>query len=337
MVSVKDVAAEAGVSVGTVSNVLNHPHKVAPATVERVTSIIERLGFVRNDAARQLRVGRSRTIGLVVLDTRNPFFNDLAHGAQNRALEAGFTVLLGGSDESSSREGTLLDLFNEQRVAGLLISPVHTDFSQLRRIRDAGTPVVLVDRESSDLSFSSVSVDDVEGGKVATRHLVEIGRSRIAFIGGPLRIEQVSQRLQGAQAVIAQYAGVALSVYETNALTVQEGRRIGEHLAALPASQRPDAIFAANDLLAMGVVQALVMDRVLAIPEDLALVGYDDIDFAGSAVVPITSVRQPAAEIGSTGVELLLSEADGGPRQQIIFQPTLVPRDSTVASRVATG
>lgn len=331
MVSVKDVAAEAGVSVGTVSNVLNHPHKVAPATVERVTAIIERLGFVRNDAARQLREGRSRTIGLIVLDTRNPFFTDLAHGAQNTALSAGFAVLLGSSDESPEREKMLIDLLKEQRVAGLLISPVHTDFSQLRRLREGGTPVVLVDRSSSDVSFSSVSVDDVEGGRVAAQHLIDIGRTRIAFIGGPLKIEQVAQRLQGAQAVVARQAGAALTIYETQALTVSEGRRIGEQIAEMPASQRPNAIFAANDLLAMGVIQALVMTRTLSVPEDIALVGYDDIDFARSAVVPISSVQQPATEIGSTAVELLLRGAEGGTDpEQIVFQPRLVARTSTL-------
>ncbi|CAG7616662.1 LacI family DNA-binding transcriptional regulator [Leucobacter soli] len=331
--SVRDVAREAGVSVGTVSNVLNHPGKVSPGTVERVTAAIERLGFVRNDAARQLRAGRSRTIGLVVLDTRNPFFTDLAHGAQDRALESGFTILLGGSDESSSREATLLELFEEQRVAGLLISPVHTDLSRLWHLRESGTPVVLVDRGSSDRSFSSVSVDDVEGGRVATQHLIDIGRRRIAFIGGPLSIEQVSQRLEGTQAVVAAHADVSLTVHPTQALTVLEGRRIGEEIVAMPAEQRPDAIFAANDLLAMGVIQALVMTGSLRVPEDIALVGYDDIDFAGAAVVPITSVRQPSAEIGATAVELLMREADGDHRpEQIVFQPRLVARTSTLGS-----
>lgn len=333
-VSVRDVAREAGVSVGTVSNVLNRPEIVSPATVERVTLAIERLGFVRNDAARQLRAGRSHTIGLVVLDTRNPFFTDLAHGAQNRALTEGYTVLLGGSDESSDRESTLLDLFEEQRVAGVLISPVRTDLSRLWRLRESGTPVVLVDRGSSDHSFSSVSVDDVKGGSAAAQHLVDIGRRRIAFIGGPLDIEQVSQRLEGAQSVIARYADAALTVYPTEALTVLEGRRIAEQIAALPASKRPDAIFAANDLLAMGVIQALVMSGSLRVPEDIALVGYDDIDFASAAVVPITSVRQPSSEIGATAVELLLRETTGASeREQIVFQPELIARASTLGYR----
>ena len=329
--SIRDVAREAGVSVGTVSNVLNRPEIVSPAAVERVTRAIDLLGFVRNDAARQLRAGRSHTIGLIVLDTRNPFFTDLAHGAQNRALTESHTVLLGGSDESTDRESTLIDLFEEQRVAGVLISPVRTDLSRLWRLRETGTQVVLVDRGSTDRSFSSVSVDDVMGGRAAAQHLIDIGRRRIAFIGGPLDIEQVSQRLEGAQSVIARCADVALSIYPTDALTVLEGRRVAEQIAALPPTTRPDAIFAANDLLATGVIQALVMSGSLRVPEDIALVGYDDIDFASAAVVPITSVRQPSSEIGATAVELLLRETAGTQqREQIVFQPELIARASTL-------
>lgn len=337
-VSIRDVAQAAGVSIGTVSNVLNRPDKVAPRTVDRVQTAIEELGFVRNDAARQLRVGRSRSVGMVVLDTRNPFFTDVAHGAQREALANGHSILLGGSDEDPAHEAALLDLFEEQRVAGLLISPVHTDLSRLWKLRESGTPVVLVDRGSSDQSFSSVSVDDVEGGRIAAQHLVDLGRTRIGFIGGPLAIEQVAQRLEGAQAVVAKYQGVALSIFPTQALTVLEGRRVGEQIAAMSASERPDAIFAANDLLALGVIQALVMTGSLRVPADIALVGYDDIDFAGAAVVPLSSVRQPAAEIGSTAVKLLMSEADGGGRtEQIVFQPTLIARASTLGHEDTRG
>lgn len=331
-ISVRDVAREAGVSVGTVSNVLNRPDVVAPATVEKVTAVIERLGFVRNDAARQLRAGRSRSFGLVVLDARNPFFMDVTHGAQARALENGYTVLMGASEDSKASEAQLLELLDEQRVAGVLITPVDTDLSRLWKIRESGTPVVLVDRGSGDRSFSSVSVDDVEGGRLAAQHLVDLGRRRIAFVGGPLETEQVAHRLDGARSVVAATATAALEVYETTSLSVLEGRRIGERIAALPAGERPDALFAANDLLALGVLQALVMVGDLHVPKDIALVGYDDIEFTESAVVPITSVRQPAEEIGRTAVDLLLREAQAGAdavREQFVFAPKLVVRASS--------
>lgn len=334
-ISVRDVAREAGVSVGTVSNVLNRPAVVAPATVERVTAVIQKLGFVRNEAARQLREGRSRSFGLVVLDARNPFFMDINHGAQSRALENGYSVLMGTSDESSDHEHRLLDLFEEQRVAGILISPVDADLTRLWRIREAGTPVVLVDRGSSDKSFSSVSVDDVEGGRLATQHLLDLGRRKIAFVGGPENIVQVNDRLAGARAAVSATPGAALELRPTSSLSVLAGRAIGEEIANAPENERPDAIFAANDLLATGLLQALVMTGSIKVPEDIALIGYDDIDFMQSAVIPISSIRQPAAEIGKSAVELLLREAEATidtAREQILFTPELVARDSTVGT-----
>ncbi|WP_217423956.1 LacI family DNA-binding transcriptional regulator [Agromyces sp. Marseille-P2726] len=331
-VSVRDVAAAASVSVGTVSNVLNRPDKVAPATVARVTAAIEELGFVRNDAARQLRAGRSRSIGLVVLDVRNPFFTDVARGAEDRAAEEGMTILVGNSDENSDREGSYLDLFEEQRVHGVLISPLTDDLPRLERLRSRGTPVVLVDRESADRRFSSVAVDDVAGGSLAVRHLVETGRRRIAFVGGPRSIRQVVDRLEGARLAAADHPDVTLEVVETESLTVLQGRAAGEAIRARPASERPDAIFAANDLLAVGVLQGLMIQGGVRVPEEIALIGYDDIDFASATVVPLSSIRQPASLIGYTAVDLLLKEASLGDdfeRDHVVFQPELVVRDST--------
>ena len=147
-ISVKDVASRAGVSVGTVSNVLNRPEKVAAATVQRVHAAIEELGFGRNDAARQLRAGRSRSIGLVVLDVRNPFFTDVARGAELRAAADDLSILLGNSGDDPARESSYLDLFEQQRVHGVLISPVHDVSGRLERLRAHGIPSVLVDRRS---------------------------------------------------------------------------------------------------------------------------------------------------------------------------------------------
>jgi LacI family transcriptional regulator, galactose operon repressor len=331
-INVRDVAAAASVSVGTVSNVLNRPEKVSPATVERVLAAIAELGFVRNDAARQLRAGRSRSIGLVVLDVRNPFFTDVARGAEDRAAEDGMTILLGNSDENVDRERSYLDLFEEQRVHGVLISPLGDDETRLQRLRRRDTPVVLVDRVSEDRSLSSVSVDDVAGGELAVRHLLETGRRRIAFVGGPASIRQVADRLEGARRAVAEIPRTTLEVIETESLTVLQGRAAGEAIRERPASERPDAIFAANDLLAMGVLQALNMLGSVRVPEDIALIGYDDIDFAAAAVVPLSSIRQPASLIGYTAVDLLLKEAassEGFTPEQVVFQPELVVRQST--------
>ncbi|GHF27116.1 LacI family DNA-binding transcriptional regulator [Pseudolysinimonas yzui] len=327
--SIRDVAARAGVSVGTVSNVLNGSPQVSPEAAAKVRTAIAELGYVRNDAARQLRAGRSTTVGLVVLDVRNPFFTDVARGVEDEAAKHGLSVLLGNSSEDARRESGYLDLFEEQRVHGILISPFGDIEPRLRQLRERGTPVVLVDRESRDAAVSSVSVDDIAGGRLAVEHLLATGRRRMVFAGGPLEIRQVSDRLAGARSAIAEVPGATLEVIPTRALTVLDGRRLGEALIARP--ERPDAIFAANDLVAVGLLQALVMSGELRVPDDIALIGFDDIDFAAAAVVPLSSIRQPRHEIGATALRILREEAAEPdlPPRRIVFQPELVVRAST--------
>lgn len=329
--NLRDVAAHAGVSVGTISNVLNHPEKVSPRTIEKVHAAIDELGFIRNDAARQLRAGRSNTVGLIVLDARNPFFTDVARGAEDRATAEGLSILLGNSDENSARESTYLDLFEEQRVHGVLISPYGDITTRLARLRSRGIPAVLVDRSSADSTFSSVSVDDVAGGSLAVNHLIEQGGRRIAFVGGPIGILQVADRLSGAERAVASHDGVTLEVIPVAALSVIEGRAAGTDILNRTPAERPDAIFAANDLVALGVLQALAMQGKLAVPEQMKLIGYDDIDFASAAVVPLSSIRQPRALIGQTALEILIEEARDPSMQarQVVFQPELVVREST--------
>jgi len=332
VVSVRDVALRAGVSVGTVSNVMNHPDKVAAATVERVRAAIDELGFIPNDAARQLRNGRSKTIGLVVLDVRNPFFTDVARGAEDEAALAGLIVTLGNSDENTEREAVYLDLFEQQRVHGILISPYADITPRLHSLRARGIPAVLVDRTSPDTSISSVSVDDIAGGAMAVEHLAAQGRRRIAFVGGPLEIRQVADRLEGARRAAAAHPGLTLEIIDIAASTVIEGRAAGAAIVARNPEQRPDAVFAANDLISMGVLQALMMQGAnVRVPEEIALIGYDDIDFASAAVVPLSSIRQPSALIGGTAVQILLEEAADPSidARQIEFQPELVVRAST--------
>ncbi|WP_062520902.1 LacI family DNA-binding transcriptional regulator [Demequina silvatica] len=330
-VSVKEVAARAGVSVGTVSNVLNRPEHVKPDTIRRVQDAIAELGYVPNSAARQLREGRSRSLALVVLDVGNPFFTDVARGAEARAAEDGLTLFLANSDDSTDREALHLDVFAQQRVGGVLVSPVGEDLSRLETMRGHGIPVVLVDREAGESAFSSVSVDDKAGGALAARHLLDTGRRHLAFVGGPLRIRQVADRFEGASSVVATVPEASLRLFGTDEMTLDEGRRVGEALVPLITDGRVDGIVAANDLLAIGIQRALLFaDQPVRMPEDVGLVGYDDIAFAASAVVPISSVRQPSALIGSTAVELILEAADGAAPRQVVFEPDLVVRASTV-------
>ncbi len=330
-VSVHDVAALAGVSIGTVSNVLNRPEKVAERTVAKVQLAIDRLGFVRNDAARQLRAGRSRAIGLIILDVANPFFTDVARGAQDQAAAAGMSVILGNSDENVDRENDYLELFESQRVHGVLLSPFGEAAPRLLQLRKNGIPAVLVDRLSADSSFSSVSVDDVAGGAMAVQHLIDQGRKRIAFVGGPLAIRQISDRLLGASSAVASRPNVTLEVIPVTALTSDEGRRAGELIAAREPSSRPDAVFAGNDMVATGLLQAFLINHSITVPGDIAIVGYDDIGFARAAAVPLSSVQQPAALIGQTSVDILLAEAEDrdARAQHVVFQPSLVVRQSS--------
>jgi LacI family transcriptional regulator len=336
-VGVVAVAARAGVSLGTVSNVLNRPDRVAPATRDRVMQAIRELGFVRNEAARQLRAGSSRTIGLVVLDVGNPFFTDLARGVETTAGKSGLSVVLCNSNDDDEREQHYLSLLQEQRAFGILITPVGTDTAAIDAVRRTGTPVVLVDR-GSNRRQCSVSVNDRVGGELAVAHLLSQGHKRIGFVGGPLAIHQVSERLAGAR-VAMKAAGQresALVVIETPRLDVASGRATGAQIAALPARRRPTAVFCANDLLALGLLQDTTR-RQLSVPGELAIVGYDDIDFAAAAAVPLTSVRQPRAQLGQAAMELLLEEAtdpDSHQHRQVVFEPELVVRDSTTTVEV---
>jgi LacI family transcriptional regulator len=331
--SIKEVARHAGVSLGTVSNVLNRPESVSPATRERVLDAIAKLGYVRNDSARQLRAGRSRTVAIVVLDVSNPFFTDVVRGAEAVVEEAGAMLVVCNSGEDPVRERRHLDMLEEQRVQGLLVTPVGDGRQpRLDRFVDRGIPVVLVDRGSARASRCSVAVDDVLGGRLAAEHLADRGHRRIAYVGGPFSLAQVADRHTGAERALAEHgAGAGLRVVETPSLSVAEGRRAVDELTGLPAARRPTAVFCANDLLALGVLQGLIAHG-LRVPEDVALVGYDDIEFAAAAAVPLSSVRQPREQLGRTAAQLLLEEAGDPERHEhrhVVFQPDLLVRRSS--------
>ena len=339
-VSIKDVAARAGVSVGTVSNVLNRPERVAEETRTRVQLAIIALGFVRNEPARQLRAGRSRTIGLLVLDAANPFFADVSRGAEEAAAQAGLAVILCNSGQDAAKESAYLNLMAEQRVQGLLLTPVDADPVRLSKLVERGMPVVLLDRRAEGAGMCSVSVDDISGGELAVSHLLEMGHERIAFIGGPTTIAQVKDRLQGARNALARAGRDPESLVSiiTTSMTVAAGRGAGEQLGGLPVKRRPTAAFCGNDLLALGLLQEMIRQG-LDVPNDVAIVGYDDIEFAAAAAVPLTSVRQPRHLLGKTAADLLLEETQDPQNhihRQIEFEPDLVVRAST-RSRTGVG
>ncbi|MPZ94040.1 MAG: substrate-binding domain-containing protein [Propionibacteriales bacterium] len=328
--SIKEVARHAGVSVGTVSNVLNRPELVAEPTRQRVVASIDALGFVRNESARALRAGRSRTVGLVVLDVANPFFTDIARGAEDVADANDMVVTLCNSAEDLGRETRHLAHLEEQRVRGVLITPVDTGSTRLDQLVHRGIPLVLVDRGSPQADRCSVAVDDVLGGRLAVEHLVATGHQRIAFVGGPMSIPQVSDRLAGASGAVEGTPTDLLTI-ETSSLSVQGGRDAGEQLARLAVGRRPTGVFCANDLVALGLLQEMTRGGI-QVPADVAIVGYDDIEYAAAAAVPLSSVRQPREQLGRAAAELLFDEINGSAdhrHQHLVFEPDLVVRDSS--------
>ena len=335
----KDVATLAGVSLGTVSNVLNSPHLVADATRERVEEAIRTLGWMRNESARQLRAGKSHTVGMVVMDIANPFFADLFTGTEECVHEHGFSVQLGNSANLPEREATQLTLFEQHRVRGLLLAPIGPASAPIERLRRRGIPTVLVDRISTELDCCSVAVDDVEGGRLAVAHLLEMGHRRLAFVGGPSDLQQIRDRRLGAQTAISEvaHAGAAsLLVVSTPRLDAASGTAAAEEIAVMSEAERPTAVYAANDLLAIGLLQGFVTHGI-RVPGHIALIGYDDITFAQSAAVPLSSVRQPRQALGRRAAELLFAEIDdaeaGRPHTHVQerFTPELVIRRSTAA------
>jgi DNA-binding LacI/PurR family transcriptional regulator len=329
--SIRDVAVLAGVSAGTVSNVLNRPEAVAATTRQRVLKAIATLGYVRNDSARQLRAGRSRTIAMV-LDIANPLLVDVARGAERAADRANVALVLFGNEDNPARERHQLQHVEEQRVLGTLISPVDTcPESYLEQLIRRGMPVVLVDPGSRRSGRCLVHVDDVAGGRLAGTHLLEQGHRRLAFVGGPMAGRQVGDRHRGFATVLAgDGKRPDLLPIETPELTVQAGREAAAGIADLPSARRPTAAFCASDLLALGVLQELTR-RGIRVPQEVALVGYGDSYLAAAAAIPLSSVRQPGEELGRAAAELLLEKASGpGHRhRQLVFQPELVVRASS--------
>jgi LacI family transcriptional regulator len=330
---IREVAALAKVSAGTVSNVLNRPTMVAPATRDRVLAAIAQLGFVRNESARQLRTGTARAIGLVVLDVANPFFTDVARGVEEVASEAGHAVLLCNTDESVQREARHLELLAEQRVHSVLITPADTSLEPILRLRERGVSVVLLDHPAELADACSVSVDDRVGGELAINHLLAEGHERIVMVNGQSRLYQARERRTGAMQALRKAGRPASTIRMIGvpAFNVACGRRAGEELLA--RTDRPTAVFCANDMLALGVLQVMVRAGV-SVPDDVAIVGYDDIDFAAAAAVPLTSVRQPRQLIGRTAAELVIGETqepEEHQHQHIVFTPELVVRESSTS------
>ena len=335
-VRIRDVAEHAGVAVGSVSHYLNHPERVSTEKAARIRAAIEKLGFVPNSLGQQLRSGESEAIAYVAPDISNPFFSSVAEGVEQQASAHGLSAFLANSHGVREREDSYLHLFERYRVRGLIVASFAPIEDRLRAVRERGTANVLLGQPALGAEQPSISIDEREGGRLATAHLLELGRRRIAFVGGPLSISQVARRLQGAGDAVRAVPGATLEMIDLEERTIAGGRRIGRDLVARAARDRPEGIFAVNDMVALGILQAFINAGV-RVPDDVALVGYDDIDYAESSIVPLTSIRTPHEEFGRAAVDLLVEHADTGAVRHDSLPPRLVVRESTLGRTAETG
>ena len=325
-----DVARHAGVALGTVSNTLNNPDKVAEATRRRVLASIAELGFVRNDAARSLAAGSSSTVGLVLADLDNSFFVDIARGAESILRQHGMNLLIANTDVDPAREQRNLELFEESRVAGILIAPTPWVPGRLPAIRS--TPLVYVNADPPDPSCSGVVVDERRGGYLAARHLIDLGRTRLAFVGGPFLLNAVSAREQGARQAVAEAPGVTLETIETRGINIPHGRQAAREILER-GSGTFDGLVAASDLLAVGCIQVFDGQPGFAVPADLAVTGYDNNHFVSESATPVSTIAQPGEEMGRVAAQLLINritEPETSTARIVTLEPHLIARRSTL-------
>ena len=334
MATIHDVARYAGVSSGTVSNVLNRPGYVATPTRERVLAAIADLQFTPVQHARKFPAGRQRTLGLALADLSNPFFVDVALGAEAEAKSLGVSVVMIHNSDDAGREQDNLDVLVQQRVHGIMIAPVHALDSTIDRLDARDIPLVYVDRVDERSERCWVKTDDVAGGRLAGEHLIALGHRDVAFVGNLGSSAQVDRRFKGFTAALAE-GGVVPRRIVTDSWRIIDGRQVGAALAARAAAALPTAIMCGNDLIALGVLLEFA-HRGLRVPNDVSIVGFDDLSWCEAATVPQTTVRQPREELGRRAVRMLLDEIDSGEahshRHELLI-PELVIRASSAAPR----
>jgi LacI family transcriptional regulator len=340
LATIRDVAERAGVSAGTVSNVLNRPSYVNDSTRARVLEAMKDLEFVPREQARQYRPGRARTIGVAMASLGHPFFVDVALGAENFARERDVAVVFCNSAYDPLREEYNLDVLVQQRVQGVVITPVDENNPRLETMMKRGVPVVFVDLVSSDRPWCSIVTDNHAGGAMAGRHLAGLGHTRLIFVDDPASSHQVSDRLAGFREGVASVAAKAsVEVISVGDWSTASGYAAGEVVASMSPAERPTGALCANDLLAIGFLQSLTLSGI-RVPEDMAVVGFDDLEAAATAAVPLSSVRQPRDELGARAMELLLDEIDHGSthvHEHQVLMPELIIRKSSGVSRTVTN
>lgn len=330
MTSIQDVANLAHVSTATASRALSRPEKVAPATRERVVNAAQQLGYQPNVLARSLRQRETRTIGLIVADILNPFHALLAKGVQDTADRHGYTVFLFNSDEEPAKERRAIDTLRGHLPTGLIVAPTSGTPEHLKLLPNL--PIVEVDRVTGNTNSITVTVDNFAGAVAATKHLLELGHTRIGMIVGQLDISTAIERREGFKDALHQ----AKVPYNPEWMLTgnhreDDGYRVAKRLLSLPEGERPTALFVGNNEMTVGAVLA-ARELNIRIPQDLSIVGFDDSRWAQTMFPRLTVVAQPAYELGTLACEhliRLLGRPHTGPPARVQLPTELIIRDST--------
>ena len=336
MATIQDVAQHAGVSIATVSRVLNGTAYVNEEVSARVRAAVKDLQYQPSRAAQALRANRSKIIGLLISDIQNPFFTALIRGVEDVANRNGYSLILCNSDENAHKEQQYIEVLCAERVAGAIVVPTSEHSQKLRLFREHEIPFVAVDRRVKDRTTDAVLIDNVRGAYEAVTHLITNGYRRIGVITGPVSTTTGRERLEGYRKALRE-AGL---VHDPSLERIDDFKGEGGHKCAnalLDLEQPIDALFVTNNLMTLGTLAA-IHERHLRIPEDIAVVGFDEMPWAALSTISLTTVTQPVYELGSTAALRLfqrLQSPAGFTRQEIVLAPTLQIRDST-RSRVST-
>jgi len=327
--TISDVAKRAGVSAVTVSRVINNSGYVSPTTRAKVMRAIEELGYVPSSVAQSLRSKRTRTLALIVPDIRNAFWTTVSRGVEDAAQSREYSVFLCNTDENPAKQRTYLDVVVSQRVDGVIIAPYDSDAASLEPLRRRGIPTVVVDRPIEGWDVDTVSCDSISGARALVKHLLDLGHTRIAVVSGPAGATTARDRVIGYRIAMAE-AGVPVhaNYVKFGEFLAISGERLTHQL--LDEDPRPTAIFAANNAIAMGVADAL-RARGLSIPQDMALVCFDDLSNCSRLFPFLTTVVQPAYDIGANATQLLLSRLESEqppPPRRVVLPTRLVVRSS---------
>ncbi len=332
--TIEDVAKLAAVHKATVSRALNPrtEHQIGRDTVERVRAAAATLGYVPNAMARGLRTASSMTIGVIIPDLTNPLFPPMVRGIEAFLAPRGYTALLANTDDNEDSERAAIGSLLARRVDGLIVASGHSDFDALKEADEAGAPIVLLNRDAGSLKFPLITGDDAHGVEESVAHLVGLGHTDILHIAGPPRLSTSTARRVAFEAACAAAPGVTGSVVTVPALTINAGYRAMESIYS-SNEYHPTAIVAGNDLIALGVLRAL-RARGLSCPEDVSVVGFNDMLFAGDFTPPLSTVRVPTLKMGAEAARVLLTmiETQERPTDVVRLPVTLVVRGSTASA-----